>query len=219
MYFNWKFEGFLSLYDPPKENVRATFEKWYQAGISIKLITGDFPVTALHIASITGLRFDQDYLTGEQVMNLSGEALRNRVAGVHIYARMFPEAKLKVVNALKENQQIIAMTGDGVNDAPALSAADIGVAMGRKGTEVAKEAADLVITDDDLDKITSSVAEGRKIYANFKKAVRYIISIHHTDYSHCFTAPGIRMEVSERFYAGPCRLPGINHGTNLFCIF
>ena len=176
--FKWKFEGFLSLYDPPKENVRETFEKWYQAGISIKLITGDYPATALHIAAITGLRNSQDYLTGEQVMNLPEEILKNQVVGIHMYVRMFPEAKLKVVNALKANQQIIAMTGDGVNDALALQSADIGVAMGSKGTEVAKEAADLVITDDDLDKITDSIAEGRKIYANFKKAVRYIISIH-----------------------------------------
>ncbi len=175
--FMWKFEGFLSLYDPPKENVQRVFEKWYNAGISIKLITGDYYATALHIAAITGLR-GRDYLTGEQVMNLPEELLRNRVVGIHMYVRMFPEAKLKVVNALKANQQIIAMTGDGVNDAPALKSADIGVAMGSKGTEVAKEAADLVITDDDLDKITDSIAEGRKIYANFKKAVRYIISIH-----------------------------------------
>jgi len=111
-------------------------------------------------------------------MNLPEEILKNRVVGIQMYVRMFPEAKLKVVNALKANQQIIAMTGDGVNDALALQSADIGVAMGSKGTEVAKEAADLVITDDDLDKITNSIAEGRKIYANFKKAVRYIISIH-----------------------------------------
>ncbi|HEY2349594.1 MAG TPA: HAD-IC family P-type ATPase, partial [Puia sp.] len=176
--FNWKFEGFLSLYDPPKENVRDVFEKWYQAGISIKLITGDFPATALHIAKTTGLRYGRDYLTGEQVMNLPEENLMKRVSDVHMYVRMFPQAKLKVVNALKANQQIVAMTGDGVNDAPALKSADIGIAMGSKGTEVAKEAADLVITDDDLDKITDSITEGRKIYANFKKAVRYIISIH-----------------------------------------
>ena len=176
--FKWKFEGFLSLYDPPKENVRDTFEKWYQAGISIKLITGDFPATALHIASMTGLRSGQEYLTGEQVMVLSDEALRKRVDNIHMYVRMFPQAKLKVVDALKANQQIVAMTGDGVNDALALKSADIGVAMGNKGTEVAKDAADLVITDDDLDKITDSIEEGRKIYANFKKAVRYIISIH-----------------------------------------
>jgi P-type Ca2+ transporter type 2C len=176
--FDWKFEGFLSLYDPPKENVQNVFEKWYQAGISIKLITGDFPATAFHIARITGLRYGQEYLTGEQVMNLPEEILKNRVVDIHMYVRMFPEAKLKVVNALKANQEIIAMTGDGVNDAPALQSADIGVAMGSKGTEVAKEAADLVITDDNLDKITDAIAEGRKIYANFKKAVRYIISIH-----------------------------------------
>jgi len=176
--FIWKFEGFLSLYDPPKENVRTVFEKWYRAGISIKLITGDYPETALHIAAITGLRSGHNYLTGEQIMNRSDEILKNSVADTDIYVRMFPEAKLKVVNALKANQLIVAMTGDGVNDAPALKSADIGVAMGSKGTEVAKEAADLVITDDDLDKITDSIAEGRKIYANFKKAVRYIISIH-----------------------------------------
>ncbi len=176
--FNWKFEGLLSLYDPPKENAKAVFEKWDKAGIAINLVTGDYPETALNIASITGIRHDGEYLTGEQVMDMSEEQLKNEVRRINIYARMYPEAKLKIVNALKSNGQIVAMTGDGVNDAPALKSADIGIAMGKKGTEIAKEASDLVITDDSLDKITDAITQGRKIYSNFKKAIRYIISIH-----------------------------------------
>ena len=176
--FNWTFEGFLSLYDPPKENIKPVFEKWYKAGISINLITGDYPETALNIASITGIRHNKEFITGEQVMNMPDEELRKTAARISIYARMFPEAKLKIVNILKSNGQIVAMTGDGVNDALALKSADIGISMGKGGTEVAKESSDLVLTDDNLEKITNSIAQGRKIYSNFKKAVRYIISIH-----------------------------------------
>ena len=176
--FKWKFEGFLSLYDPPRENAGAVFEKWYGAGIAIKLVTGDYPETAMNIASITGIRHNGQYLTGDQVLAMPEEKLNQIAGGVNIYARMFPEAKLKLVNAFKKNGQIIAMTGDGVNDAPALKSADIGIAMGKRGADLAKEASDLIITDDNLDKITDAISQGRKIYFNFKKAIRYIISIH-----------------------------------------
>jgi Ca2+-transporting ATPase len=176
--FNWKFEGFLSLYDPPRENVGDVFIKWYRAGIVINLVTGDYQETALNIASLTGIRHNGKYLTGEQVMEMPEEKLNQFTAGVNIYARMFPEAKLKLINAFKSNGQIIAMTGDGVNDAPALKSADIGIAMGKRGADLAKEASDLIITDDNLEKITEAISFGRKIYSNFKKAIRYIISIH-----------------------------------------
>ncbi len=176
--FSWKYEGLLSLYDPPKENIKPVFEKWYKAGISINLITGDYPETALNIASIAGIRHNKEFITGEQVMSIPDEELRKTVARINIYARMFPEAKLKIVNILKSNGQIVAMTGDGVNDALALKAADIGISMGKSGTEVAKESSDLILTDDNLEKITNAITQGRKIYSNFKKAVRYIISIH-----------------------------------------
>jgi Ca2+-transporting ATPase len=176
--FNWKFEGFLSLYDPPRENAGSVFEKWYGAGITISLVTGDYPETALNIATVTGIRHNGKYLTGDQVMEMQEEKLIQSTGGINIYARMFPEAKLKLINAFKANGQIIAMTGDGVNDAPALKSADVGIAMGKRGADLAKEVSDLIITDDNLEKITEAISYGRKIYSNFKKAIRYIISIH-----------------------------------------
>lgn len=176
--FNWKFEGLLSLYDPPKNNVNEVFSKWRNAGIDIKLLTGDYAETAVNIAGVSGIPHHDQFITGEEVMRLSPAALRQTVKSINIYARMFPDAKLKVIDALKENGEIVAMTGDGVNDGPALKSAHIGIAMGNKGSETAKEAADLIITDDNLDKITDAIRQGRKIYSNFKKAIRYIISIH-----------------------------------------
>jgi len=176
--FNWRFEGLLALYDPPKQNIQATFGKFKAAQIGIKIITGDHPATTLNIASQVGIVHDQKYLTGEDIIHMSDTELSAAVKNCSIFARMFPDAKLKVVQALKANGEIVAMTGDGVNDGPALKAADIGIAMGKKGTEIAKQAADLVLTDDNLDKIVVAVSEGRKIFSNLKKAVRYIISIH-----------------------------------------
>ncbi len=176
--FNWKFEGLLSLYDPPKVNVNEVIAKWHKAGIGIKLLTGDYAETAMNIARRSGIALHDQFITGEQVMQMPHEALQEIVKNINIYARMFPDAKLKVVDALKDNEEIVAMTGDGVNDGPALKSAHIGIAMGSKGTEIAKEAADLIITDDNLDKITDAIQQGRKIYSNFKKAIRYIISIH-----------------------------------------
>ena len=176
--FNWQFEGLLALYDPPKENVHIQFSAWYQAGIDIKMITGDFSETALNIATQVGIKQLQQSLTGEEVIKLPAEVLQQRVKQTSIFSRMFPDAKLKVIEALKANGEIVAMTGDGVNDGPALKSAHIGIAMGDRGTELAKEAADLVITDDNLEKISAAIQQGRRIYSNFKKAVRYIISIH-----------------------------------------
>ncbi|MBS1598882.1 MAG: cation-translocating P-type ATPase [Bacteroidetes bacterium] len=176
--FNWEFEGLLALYDSPKKNVENVFRKWYDAGIDIKLITGDYAETAMNIATQAGINHNGKYITGAEVMQMSIEELQQTVKKISIYARMFPDAKLKIVDVLKTSGNIVAMTGDGVNDGPALKSAQIGIAMGDKGTEIAKEAADLIITDDDLDKITSAIQQGRKIYSNLKKAIRYIISIH-----------------------------------------
>jgi Ca2+-transporting ATPase len=176
--FKWQFEGLLALYDPPKKNIPAVFKKLYDAKIDIKLITGDHPETAITIARLAGIVNPLRYATGNDVMTLSDEALQLKVRTTHVFARMHPEAKLKVIHAIKANGDIVAMTGDGVNDGPALKAADIGIAMGEKGTDIAKQASDLVLTDDDLDKITIAIGEGRKIYSNLVKAIRYIISIH-----------------------------------------
>jgi Ca2+-transporting ATPase len=176
--FNWKFEGLLALYDPPKKGVREVLEQWYGAGIRVKLLTGDFAGTAKNIAGQVGIRNCEQTVTGDQVMLAPEAELRQLGQRTALFARMFPEAKLKLINALKAEGSVVAMTGDGVNDGPALKSAHIGIAMGKKGTEIAKTAADLILTDDHLDKITDAIEQGRKIYNNLKKAIRYIISIH-----------------------------------------
>jgi Ca2+-transporting ATPase len=176
--FDWEFEGLLSLYDPPKKNIAAVFKKFYGAKITVKLITGDYPETAINIAEQIGMLGYAKYCTGDEVMRMNEVELTETVKTVNTFARMFPDAKLKVIDALKANGEIVAMTGDGVNDAPALKSAHIGIAMGEKGTEIARQAADLILTDDDLEKMTEAIAQGRKIFNNLKKAVRYIISIH-----------------------------------------
>lgn len=176
--FNWKFEGLLALYDPPKKNIPEVLKEFYDANIEVKLLTGDHPETAVNIAGQVGIRNHVNYLTGDQVMNITEDELRQVVKNTNIFARMFPDAKLKAINALKANGEIVAMTGDGVNDGPALKSANIGIAMGAKGTEIARQAADLIITDDNLERMVTAIREGRKIFSNLKKGIRYIISIH-----------------------------------------
>jgi Ca2+-transporting ATPase len=176
--FNWQFKGLVALYDPPKKGVKAEFEKWHRAGIKIKLVTGDFGETAGNIAVQVGLDVTGRVLTGEEIMQMDPDELHRAAGESSIFARMFPDAKLKLIEALKDNGEIVAMMGDGVNDGPALRASHIGIAMGGKGTEIAKQAAGLILTDDDLGKVTEAIRQGRKIYHNLKKAVRYIVSIH-----------------------------------------
>ncbi len=176
--FNWEFEGLLSLYDAPKKNMADVFKRFYDAKIAVKILTGDFPETAMNIAEQVGMHDYRKYHTGDEVMKMTGPELSKATKTVNIFARMFPDAKLKVINALKANGEIVAMTGDGVNDAPALKSAHIGIAMGENGTDIARQAADLILTDDDLNRMTLAIAQGRKIFSNLKKAVRYVISIH-----------------------------------------
>lgn len=176
--FNWKFEGLISLYDPPKKNVSKVFQEFYQAGIHLKVLTGDYPETVVNIAEQIGMRGYQKYYSGNDVMRMGDQELKNAVQEVNIFARMFPEAKLKVIEAIKAKGEIVAMTGDGVNDGPALKSADIGIAMGKKGTEIARQASDLILIDDNIEKISEAILQGRKIFTNLKKAIRYIISIH-----------------------------------------
>jgi Ca2+-transporting ATPase len=176
--FKWQFKGLLALHDPLKKNIPDVFKKIGDAGIDIKLLTGDYPETAIHIAGEAGILNPLRCIKGEDVLGMKEDQLRETVKQTFVFARMFPDAKLKVINALKANGEIVAMTGDGVNDAPALKAADIGIAMGSRGTETAKQVSELVLTDDNLEKIVSAVREGRKIYSNLVKAVRYIIAIH-----------------------------------------
>lgn len=176
--FNWRFEGLLALYDPPKKNIPAVLSHFYDAKIQIKLLTGDSCATARNIASQVGILNSGNCILGENIMNMNETELKEVVTTNNIFARMFPEAKLKVIDALKANGEIVAMTGDGVNDGPALRSANIGIAMGQKGTEIARQASDLVLTDDNLDRMVTAISEGRKIFSNLKKAIRYIISIH-----------------------------------------
>lgn len=176
--FPWQFEGLLAFYDPPKENVAQVFNQFYQAGLRVMMITGDHKATAEHISRSAGLKGWELSMTGKQIMDLSDADLQDAVQRVNVFARMFPDAKLRVVNALKANGEIVAMSGDGVNDGPALKSAQIGVAMGKKGTEIAKSAASLVLLEDDLHGMVLAIAMGRRIYDNLRKAIRYIISIH-----------------------------------------
>lgn len=176
--FKFHFKGLVAFYDPPKKNIQAVFEKFYAAGISVKIITGDYPATTTAIARQVGFKGYEKSITGDELMKLTNEELQNCVENTNVFTRMFPEAKLKVINALKEKKEIVAMTGDGINDGPALKSAHIGIAMGKKGTEIAKQAASLILLEDDLSKMVDAVAMGRKIYSNLKKAIQYVISIH-----------------------------------------
>ena len=174
----FEFKGIIAFYDPPKNNIKKVLEDFYTAGITVKIITGDNSATTTAIAKQIGFRSYEKTITGDELMKLPEKELQKCVMETNIFSRMFPEAKLKIINALKLNNQIVAMTGDGVNDGPALKAAHIGIAMGKKGTEVAKQAASLILLEDDLSKMVDAIAMGRKIYANLKKAIQYIISIH-----------------------------------------
>ena len=176
--FQFVLKGIVAFYDPPKENITKVLENFYTAGIKVKIITGDNAATTSAIAKQIGLRGYEKSITGDELMKLNGAELKEMVTNTNIFTRMFPDAKLRIINALKVNNEIVAMTGDGVNDGPALKASHIGIAMGKKGTEIAKQAASLILVDDDLSKMVDAVAMGRKIYANLKKAIRYIISIH-----------------------------------------
>lgn len=175
--WDWELEGLIAFYDPPRATAKNVITKIRLAGIRPMLITGDHATTASYIASQVGITFNQP-VSGDDVMNMQDEELRRITQQESLFVRMFPEAKRKVIEALKADGGIVAMTGDGVNDGPALKAADIGIAMGEKGTEIARQAADLIITDDNLDMIPKAIEQGRKIYSNLKKAIRYIISIH-----------------------------------------
>ena len=176
--FQFTFKGIVAFYDPPKKNIQIVLENFYKAGIAVKIITGDNSATTSAIAKQIGFRGYEKSITGDELLKLNDAELKSTVAKINIFTRMFPYAKLKIINALKANNEIVAMTGDGVNDGTALKAAHIGIAMGKKGTEIAKQAASLILAEDDLSKMVDAVAMGRKIYTNLKKAIQYIISIH-----------------------------------------
>jgi P-type Ca2+ transporter type 2C len=176
--FRFLFKGLVAFYDPPKDNIKEVLRSFYKAGVKVKIITGDNATTTAVIAEQIDLLNKEAVVTGEQLMTLSNEELTDLAIKTAIFARVFPEAKLRIIEALKRANQIVAMTGDGINDGPALRAAHIGIAMGKKGSEIAKQASSLILVDDDLEKMVAAIAMGRKIYNNLKKAIQYVISIH-----------------------------------------
>jgi Ca2+-transporting ATPase len=176
--FDFEFLGFVGLADPIRPAVPAALTACYSAGIRVIMITGDYPGTARNISQQIGLTPRDEILTGPELDRLSDDELRHRIQRINIFARVVPEQKLRIVSALKANGEIVAMTGDGVNDAPALKSAHIGVAMGGRGTDVAREAADLVLLDDDFSSIVEAVKLGRRIRDNLTKAVAYIFAVH-----------------------------------------
>lgn len=174
---NLIFSGMLGMIDPPREEVKEAIKKCKSAGIKTVMITGDHKITAIAIAKQLGiLASDDEAITGSELENMSDETLEKNVRKYSVYARVSPEHKVRIVRAWQKNGEIVAMTGDGVNDSPALKTSDIGCAMGVVGTEVAKEAADVILTDDNFATIVSAVEEGRRIYDNILKVIQFLLS-------------------------------------------
>ncbi len=176
--FEFEFIGLVGLEDPLRDTITDDLKSCYEAGVRVIMITGDYPVTAQTIARQMGLKNPEQVITGQELSEMNDLMLQEKIRTTNIFARVVPEQKLMIVNALKENGEIVAMTGDGVNDAPALKAAHIGIAMGQRGTDVAREASSLVLLDDNFSSILSAVRMGRRIYENMQKAMGYIFSVH-----------------------------------------
>ncbi len=176
--FTFDYGGLVGLADPVRPGVAAAIDECHAAGIRVVMITGDYPSTALNIARQIGLSHSTVCLTGAQIASTDDESLRRAVLETDVFARMVPEQKLRLVRAFQANHEIVAMTGDGVNDGPALKAANIGIAMGSRGTDVAREAASLVLLDDDFSSIVRAVRLGRRVYDNIQKATVYVLAIH-----------------------------------------
>jgi P-type Ca2+ transporter type 2C len=176
--FAFEFIGLVGLQDPIREDVPDAVAQARAAGMRVVMITGDYPGTARAIAAEAGLDTETTIMTGPELTVLDDETLAARIDEIDVFARVVPEQKLRIVQALKSRGEVVAMTGDGVNDAPALKAADIGIAMGQRGTDVAREASALVLTDDAFSSIVGAVRIGRRIYDNLKKAMAYIIAVH-----------------------------------------
>lgn len=173
----FQFVGLIGLSDPLRDGVPSAIAECRSAGVRVVMITGDYPATAAAIARQAGLTADK-VITGPDVEGMSDDALRNTLKTVNVCARITPLLKLRIVNALKANGDVVAMTGDGVNDAPSLKAADIGIAMGGRGTDVAREAASIVLLDDDFTSIVRTIRLGRRIYDNLRKAISFVIAVH-----------------------------------------
>lgn len=170
------FVGLMGMIDPPREEAKDAIDVCKQAGIQVKMITGDHKVTASAIGAKLGILSDGKAIEGREITEMSDEQLQEAVKDTNVFARVSPEHKVRLVDAVKKNGNIAAMTGDGVNDAPSLKRADIGIAMGITGTDVSKEAADMILTDDNFASIVKAVSEGRTIYANIRKVVGFLLS-------------------------------------------
>ena len=167
--------GLIGLLDPPRKEAIEAVKECHGGGIRVTMITGDHKITAAAIAKMLGIGDGTTAITGAEIEEMDTATLQERVRDVDVFARASPEHKLRLVKAIQANQQIVAMTGDGVNDAPALKKADIGVAMGIKGTEVTKEAAEMILADDNFASITAAVKEGRTVYNNIEKAILFML--------------------------------------------
>ena len=170
--------GIVGLIDPPKDFVREDIRLCKKANVRVVMITGDNGITASAIAKSIGMDNVDNVITGEMINNMSDKELQKKVKDVSIFSRVIPEHKMRIVKAFQANGEIVAMTGDGVNDAPALKQAEIGIAMGKRGSEVSREAADLILMDDNFSTIVDTIEDGRRIYDNIKKAIGYIFVIH-----------------------------------------
>ncbi|MFA6189089.1 MAG: cation-translocating P-type ATPase [Sulfuricurvum sp.] len=176
--FDFTFLGLVGFIDPPRPDVSAAIAQCHSAGIRVLMITGDHPQTARCIAKEVGLNENAHVLMGEDIANLDDITLRAQLLKTDVCARMKPEQKLRLVRVLQGSGNVVAMTGDGVNDAPALKAADVGIAMGERGTDVARESASLVLLDDRFESIVAAIAQGRRIYDNITKATRFVFAVH-----------------------------------------
>lgn len=173
-----EFLGLIGLQDPPREGIKDDIKMCLDAGIRVVMITGDNGITASSIAKEVGIPHSEGVITGEELNKMDDEELNKRIKDVSIFSRVVPEHKMRIVKAFKEIGEVVAMTGDGVNDAPALKYADIGIAMGKRGSEVSREAADLILLDDNFSTIVDTVKDGRRIYDNIRKAIGYVFVIH-----------------------------------------
>lgn len=192
--------GLVALADPPRDSVKSDIETCHNAGIRVVMITGDNGQTAAHIARQVGISTTGNVLTGDQLNTLSDAELQEAVKETNIFSRVIPEHKMRIVQAFKANGHIVAMTGDGVNDAPALKNADIGIAMGKRGSEVSREAADLILMDDNFSTIVNTVRDARRIYDNIRKASCYVFTIHIPIALAAFIAPLLHIAPSNLLF-------------------
>lgn len=176
--FDFQFVGLMGFVDPVRKTAISAVKEAYDAGIRVIMITGDYPGTAQFAAKQIGIKNVENFLTGEELEKMDAQTLKERIKNTNIFARVIPEQKLLIVDALKTNGEIVAMTGDGINDAPALKSAHIGIAMGERGTDVAREASSLVLLNDDFSSIVKGVKMGRRIFDNIKRAMGYLLAVH-----------------------------------------